>query len=337
MTKMVKSLAPAVRTDIRAGWWFHIALPLALAGMLVYELSREETLSQLGSVMSSSWSAEHPLWLLAAVALMPLNWWSEMKKWHRFVCRLEPMPQLRACKAVLAGVAVSLFTPNRVGEYGGRILFVRPENRWLAAAANVAGNIAQAAVLITFGSLGLVGLAGRLHFTEGKGTAVFSALALAGTAVVWVLYFHLPQAVALLCRWPLVKRIKRLVNVDSGAWAHFNRRELAELAAWGLLRYAIYSTQYFLLLQFFGVKTGILEGFAGISVLFLVQTGLPLPPLTGLLARGNLAVGLWSLFGANAADSLAATFSLWIINLILPAFFGTFFLFYVKTTKDSHV
>ncbi len=315
----------------------NVLLPLALAGMLVYELSREETLSQVNRIFSYTLQAENPLWLLAAVVLMPLNWWTEMQKWHRFVRRFEPMSPARAWRAVLAGVAVSLFTPNRVGEYGGRILFVRPEHRWLAASANLAGNIAQAAVLVSGGALGGIWLTERLQLIGGSATKGLAALALAGTATVWLMYFHLPQAVASMCRLPFVKRLKRLVNAAAEACAHFSRRELGGLALWAGLRYAIYSTQYFLLLHFFGVKTGILDGFAGISVLFLIQTGLPLPPLTGLLARGNLAVGLWGLFGASAADSLAATFSLWIINLILPAFFGTFFLLYVKTTKDSHV
>ncbi len=183
----------------------NVLLPLALAGMLVYELSREETLSQLNRILTYScpWrsaytlsqvnlQAENPLWLLAAVVLMPLNWWTEMQKWHRFVRRFEPMSPARAWRAVLAGVAVSLFTPNRVGEYGGRILFVRPEHRWLAASANLAGNIAQAAVLVSGGALGGIWLTERLQLIGGSATKGLAALAMAGTATVWLMYFHLP-------------------------------------------------------------------------------------------------------------------------------------------------
>jgi hypothetical protein len=52
-----------------------------------------------------------------------------------------------------------------------------------------------------------------------------------------------------------------------------------------------------------------------------------------LVARGNLAVQAWAFFGANEISSLAATFTLWIINLILPALIGTFSLFYVNIAK----
>jgi hypothetical protein len=60
----------------------------------------------------------------------------------------------------------------------------------------------------------------------------------------------------------------------------------------------------------------------------------PLPAVAGLLVRGSLAVFVWSHFGANDLSSLAATFVLWIINLILPALIGTFSLASVNITKS---
>ena len=56
--------------------------------------------------------------------------------------------------------------------------------------------------------------------------------------------------------------------------------------------------------------------------------------MTGLVARGNLAVYLWQQFGANDLSALAATFSLWVINLILPALIGTFLLLRVNIAQS---
>ena len=77
-----------------------------------------------------------------------------------------------------------------------------------------------------------------------------------------------------------------------------------------------------------------MAGYAGIATIYLLQTIVPLPAIAGLLVRGSLAVFVWSSFGANEISSLAASFVLWIINLILPALIGTFSLFSVNITKS---
>ncbi|MCB0576837.1 MAG: hypothetical protein KDC61_19920, partial [Saprospiraceae bacterium] len=74
----------------------------------------------------------------------------------------------------------------------------------------------------------------------------------------------------------------------------FSRRDLLRVLFWSALRYGVYSAQYFMLLQFFGIKTGVFAGFAGIATIFLLQTVVPLPAFAGLLVRGNLAIFVWS-------------------------------------------
>jgi hypothetical protein len=88
-------------------------------------------------------------------------------------------------------------------------------------------------------------------------------------------------------------------------------------------------------LQFFGIKVNLLEGFAGISSIFLIQTGVPLSAGLALLARGEIAVFVWSHFGANELSVLAATFGLFIINLILPALWGAIIIAKINTSKPS--
>lgn len=317
-------------------FFVHRLLPAALALGLFYELatqaSGEVFLSILSPTSSRSW------WLLsAALALMPVNWWAEVCKWRSLIVRTEPMSFSRAWQAVLAGVAVSLFTPNRVGEYGGRVLFVQPENRWFAAGATVLGNFAQALVLVSGGTAGLLWLSRRLDWPGAAWHNQIALIAFGGLFLLWLLYFSLPRLPARLHRYGFVKRLKQLVKADMQHWPKVSCTDLARQAAWAFFRCLTYSVQYYLLLLYFDVPVGFLDGFSGIFLLFLLQTGLPLPPLSGFLTRGNLAVALWGQFGAGAAESLAATFGLWIINLILPAFFGTFFLFYVRKAKDSSV
>lgn len=314
----------------------HRLLPVALAAGLLFELLTQAPDVQLGSILKSP-TAGSGVFLLGALVLMPVNWWAEVQKWRSLMESVCPLSADTSWKAVLAGVAVSLFTPNRIGEYGGRILFVPPEHRWYAVGASALGNLAQALVLFSGGLCGLLWLGRHLHWLDDRQALLIALFALSALGIFWRAYFHLPRTLGWLGRKNFVKRLKRLVNVDPANWPEVLPPTLARQALWAALRYVVYCTQYFLLLQLFGINAGFFAGFAGISVLFLLQTGIPLPPLSGLLARGNLAVAMWHLFGATTSDSLSATYCLWIINLIWPAFFGTFFLLYVRKTNDSSV
>jgi hypothetical protein len=312
---------------------FKSVVLLLLLGMLYFELVEKDNLPEIWSAFKQQIAASNRLWLLATLVLMPLNWLTETMKWLPFVRRYEPMSVWKALRAILAGVSFSLFTPNRIGEYGGRILFVRPEHHWKVFIANVVGNFSQFMVLLAGGTLGALWL---VHGSAEVEQIYLQGLALAATtglALMFFVYFNIGAVVPLARRIPMLHHVKRFAK-DIRVLEHFSRRELGNILGWAMVRYAIYSTQYFCLLRFFDIKTGILDGYAGISAIFLLQTSIPLPPLMGLVARGNLAVQMWSRFGANEVSALAATFALWIINLILPALVGTFSLLYVNIAKS---
>ena len=315
---------------------FHIVISgivlLLLLWALWTELNARENLDQLWPAFLQQLQQANSLWLAGVLGLMPLNWLTEALKWQRFMQKYEPMPLRRALLAVWIGVSFSLFTPNRVGEYGGRILLVRPENRWKAVIINLVGNYSQYLILLTAGALGACYFFSRYGFPDYPWLEYLGWIISGGLLLLHLLYFNLKRAMPFLLRIPGLRRWRFLQN-ELAVLHHFSPAELLQLYSWSALRYGIYTTQYFLLLHFFGISPGIFTAFAGIATIFLVQTSLPLPPLTGLVARGNLAIWIWLHFGANEVSSLAATFALWIINLILPALIGTFSLLYVNITK----
>ncbi len=307
-----------------------ILLPIA---MLYYAFRDKNNLNDIGAAFLQQWESSDGWWLLGACLLIPFNWMAEVQKWRPLLAQHEPMSQWKAMKAVLAGTSFALFTPNRVGEYGGRVLFVRPENQWKAVIANAVGSLGQYIVLLTAGAVGAVGLAGQMLGWSGDIQLAAFAIAVPLLILLYYFYFNI-RVVVPLARW--IPWLRRLKPYFRGAvfLEQIERRQLTGVLVWSALRYAVYSTQYFLLLQFFGIKTGFWAGYAGVATIFLLQTVLPLPALAGLLVRGSLAVFVWSHFGANDISSLAATFVLWIINLILPALLGTFSLYSVNITKS---
>jgi Lysylphosphatidylglycerol synthase TM region len=271
-------------------------------------------------------------WLLLALLLMPLNLLAEAHKWRYFVQRYEPISLWRAFGAVLTGTSFAVFTPQRVGEYGGRILYVRAAHHWKAIAANLMSSISQLLVLTAGGFWGLVWLSGRLTDLSGLLQLLLGACCVVALAVGFWLYFHLGTVLDWLERQAWMQRFSRYLN-PAQVLRDYSKADLWFLLRWSTVRYVVFSTQYVLLLHFFGLPVGWIDGWAGVALLFLLQTGLPLPAVAGLAARGGLAVYIWRHFGANDLGSLSSSFSLWIINLVFPALTGTFLLFYVNITK----
>ena len=64
-------------------------------------------------------------------------------------------------------------------------------------------------------------------------------------------------------------------------------------------------------------------------MLFIISI-IPTIAISEIGIRGSVAVYLFSLVSANILGILSATFVLWVINLLLPALIGAFFVFTLK-------
>ena len=88
-------------------------------------------------------------WLLVAV-----NWSLEAAKWQALLRHLVPQNLTMALYSVLRGVALALFTPNRIGEYGGRLWDLPADARWEGLLALLVSNMLQLSVNLLFGLIG---------------------------------------------------------------------------------------------------------------------------------------------------------------------------------------
>jgi hypothetical protein len=308
-------------------------LIVLLAGAILYAaLNRGNHAIGMVSIWERQWQAVHFGWLLGACLLVPVNWWAEVMKWYPFMNRYEPMSWQNGLRAILAGAGFALFTPNRIGDFGGRLLFVSPSNQWRAVMLTAVGSISQYLALLTGGIWGGVWLAGLLWDWNLAHRAALLTLSVPALVALHWLYFNIRIAAPLARRIPWLRRVNSYTE-SVRMLEHFKRRDLFIIWGWSVVRYAVYSVQYWLLLRFFGIHTGLADGLAGIATIYLLQTVVPLPVVAGILVRGSLAVFVWTHFDADEPSCLAASFILWIINVILPALLGTFSLISVKLTK----
>lgn len=298
--------------------------------MLAYVIHRQiiarEQIEDIWHIFVQQWRAADQWLLLAAVVLMPLNWGFETLKWRCLTRGFVQQSFFRAYQAVLGGVTLSIFTPNRIGEYGGRILFIPAKDNWKGVVATLVGSFSQLLVLIGLGVLGLVFFAEQHLMLEGYVLWGVFFMGVCLCTLMLFCFYNIGLVIPLVKKLPFAKYLGRAARSVAILRA-YDRQVLSQTLVLALGRYFVYSVQYYLLLQFFGLELGFGSTMVGISTIFLLQTSIPLPPFLGLVVRGSLALHIWGYYGFNELAILAATFGLWTLNLILPALIGTIFIF----------
>jgi hypothetical protein len=259
--------------------------------------------------------------LLAALLLMPVNWGMEAWKWKLVVERLHPIGFFRAFEGVLSGLTVSFFTPNRVGEYAGRIIYLREGSRLRGTLLTVIENIAQLVITVVAGLLALpLYLAGNGEPATYVATIAVGGIGLSFLAVF--LFLRMPHLSTLLPRLPLLKRFEPYLHVEDAA----SPALLWKVLAWSLLRFLVFSFQLYLLLLAFGVQTPYGPAMLRIVLTFFILTLIPTFAFTDLSVRGAAGTYFFATLTSHLTGVVFATVALWLINLALPAALGALLL-----------
>lgn len=279
------------------------------------------------------------LWLFAAtVLLMLVNWGIESRKWQLLIQQLEPISLTKAYKSVLTGVTVAVNTPNRIGEYGGRILYLKPENRLKAISLNLVSSFSQLIITMLMGVGGLFYLGS--HFTELHNVP-------ANLSLFWIhillygvtgcllfallIYFRLSRLIRLVEGARLLKKVRPYIQVLD----HYEWRTLFHILILSFFRFLVFVTQYLLLFKVLHVEVGWLQGFWVVNVLMLVLAIIPTITLTEFVVRGETALTLVGMFSNNTIGIGATTLGIWFINLIIPALIGSLLILSIKIFKDK--
>lgn len=272
--------------------------------------------------------------LVAIILLMFVNWGLETRKWQVLLRHLHKISFWQAFKAILSGLAFALNTPNRIGEYGGRVLFIPEGKRVRAVSLTLAGSFSQLLVTLLLGSFGLFVLSGRII-----ASAEFSSLQIWITAlqvlvifitiIGFIIYFKLSWLVRVIEKIPGIQSYTRHIEVLE----EMNVTLLLHVVLLSLLRFFVFIIQYNLMLQMMQVEMGWWNGFWTVSVLFLLLATLPTIALLELGLRWEYSIMLFGLFSANILGIYAAATGIWLINLVLPALAGSLFILGVRIFK----
>jgi hypothetical protein len=275
------------------------------------------------------------LWLV--VALMPLNWGLEARKWQ---LAMRPVGGIRyrdAFKAVFTGAAVACFTPNRMGEYLGRILYIKEGRRMKAIALTIVSSMAQLMITLSLGLAGLLYVRAAPHRTvPGQLNWPIVLNILLGIVPVMLLgitfiYFRLSRLTGWLLKIPGTRKYSTYIKVLE----NFDPTVLLWILFLSFGRYLVFLVQYSLVFPIFGVNIGVWQATGGMSVVFLIMAVVPtITFLTELGLRWEASIQVLELYSSNMVGIFATSFAIWLINLIIPAMIGSLLIVSIKFSKS---
>lgn len=312
-------------------WWYHYGNGITLllkAGVLIavswylYHVLLESQgfdrlIRQLFRLQASY------LMVLPVVSgLMVANWGIEALKWRYLLKPIQSITLGVAFKAVLSGVSISALLPNRVAEYLGRIFYIPGEYRIKAILVTLVGSLAQLLVSIVAGSLALV----IYFYYPFDGTPVnlylVAMLILLLNSLLLAGYFNMPFLVAAIPRDGRFRKAAQYLTLIGT----YHQGKLGKVLMWASLRYGVFLLQFYLLLYAFQVPLSPFQGLITLPVVFLAQTLIPTIALVELGIRGATAIHFIGALGGDEINILAATYALWLINILLPACLGAVFM-----------
>ena len=271
--------------------------------------------------------------LYAVIGLMMINWGIESVKWQVLLSHILRISFFRSFQSVVSGLAFTMITPNRMGEFIGRVFYVPDGNRIRAAALTLIGSASQTIITLFAGGIGLFVLRSylRQHTTNLQGLSGFWINGLlAGTVFIFCMmllfYFRIGWLLKLVDKIPPFSKyayyIKPLEEVGSA--------ELLKILLLSALRFSVFVLQYWLLFGLFDVNMVAWQAMSVITVLFLVLAVVPTIALAELGIRTQASIALFGLFSSNTIGILVTTGSIWLINIILPAIAGSLFVVSIK-------
>ncbi len=245
------------------------------------------------------------------------NWHFEILKWKNLISSFKHISFYDAAKQSLASLTASLLTPNRVGEYGAKAIYYPKQERYKVLFLNFLGNSSQLLITIFFGFIGILLLSENSLFSINISWQIVIVV----LAISCLLYLIIPSKFW-LPYWMKIKRNFRKIS----------SKKHQKNIGFSLVRYLIFSHQFYFLLFVFGINLDYSLSMSLIFAMYLIASIIPSFVVFDWLIKGSVAVSIFSLFEVPELVILSITSLMWILNFAIPAVLGSYF---VLTFKHS--
>jgi hypothetical protein len=243
--------------------------------------------------------------------LMVANFSIESLKWKKVVSSSNPISFSDALKGVFVGQTFAFFTPNRIGEYAGRTLFLEAGNKLLGVAQLAWASYAQLLVTLFIGSIALAINIDAYTWITGS----FLNWVQVGIPLLGLLAFYL---FFLKKEWTGKFSFLNIIQIETSLKINLL------LLSFG--RYFIFLLQYIWVSYMLKMDIALLPLILSVSILFLFLSILPTISITELVIRGQLLLMILAPIYSDKMLIISLSSLIWGVNFLIPSIIGAFLL-----------
>lgn len=255
-------------------------------------------------------------YLLLGILLVFPNYYLEILKWKILGQQLENRNFADSTVEVLRGLKLGIITPLMIGDYVGRSLDFKKENKASAVLLNLFNSFTQTWTALFFGGTALT----IWWLTGGENIKNFVDLPAIIISLAAILGLGLLYGMRLssLAKWKILKPYITDFNLSLPI-----KNKIVGLS---ILRTVIYNLQYICFYKAFAISLGPLIYFIGVNILLLIKTvGGGLNVFGDLSLRELVSINFFGLYQIDQRLVLVATFVVWFFNVFSPIIFGIFY------------
>jgi hypothetical protein len=307
---------------------------LVLAFLFIYHriLEKDDNLLKFQRLVAGITSRKVTITISFVILLMVVNWVLESLKWWHLTRVLSPMSVWRAIEAVFCGLTWAIFTPNRIGEYGGRVMFLPNRKRIHGVFAMAVGSFGQNVITNVLGAGASVWFLFTFMHINVWLMLLITAVAIGFMGIMLVFYFNIKWMVSLLNRISFLEKYHRFFDI----MGNYKFSELLNIMWFCLARFFVFTFQYYLIIHLLIPSIPIHQMALIMFVFFFVQSALPSLDLLDIGVR-NITAGFLFAFVTNQSIAILAAISfIYVTNIIIPAILGSVFVLKLKFFDRSY-
>lgn len=243
------------------------------------------------------------------------NWFFEILKWKNLASLVKKTSFKDASDQSLGALTASLFTPNRIGEYGAKAIYFSKSLRKRILLLNLLGNMSQMIATLLFGSVGFTFF--FLQYDIEIPPFKVSRFLIVIVTIIGFSIFGLRQNRYSIKGFSIDKIISFVKNIPLET--HLKNMLFA------ILRYVIFSFQFFFLLKVFGIDISYWGAMVAITSMYLLASVIPTIFIFDVVIKGSVAVYLFSFLGISELLILSVVTIMWLFNFVLPSVIGSYY------------
>ena len=253
------------------------------------------------------------------------NWFLEIVKWQQLVTPIKNIGFKNALEQTLGALTASLFTPNRIGEYGAKAMYYTKDYRKRILLINLIGNLLQMGITVLFGCIGIYFFIKEFQVVLNVSNVL--KILIIGLIVVSILIFFIRKTKVTIKGFSFEKISAFIKN--------YPMKIMAYGVVLSLLRYLIFSFQFYFLLLLFGIEITYLHAIMVIASMYLLASIIPSIFIFDVVVKGSVAVYLFGFMGVNAVTILSIVTLMWLFNFVIPSVFGSYFVLKFNLPKTN--